>query len=90
MDSEELYSKLKSYFPRNLDLMRHLNVNACWKYIITEESTYDEHAKLSYFLFKKDKNTLEMTRKKPNIKPDLILYFTEKAISPYLSHPKSR
>ncbi|MCK4370559.1 MAG: hypothetical protein KAW03_05790, partial [Candidatus Lokiarchaeota archaeon] len=33
-----------------------------------------------YFLYKKDENLLEMTKINPGIKPDLILYFTEKAI----------
>ena len=80
MDSEELYAKLKTYFPNNLDLMRHLHVNACWEYVITENSTKEETPKLRYFLYKKDENNLEMTKEDPDIKPDLILYFTEKAI----------
>ncbi|MFX1587676.1 MAG: hypothetical protein ACFFC1_05950 [Promethearchaeota archaeon] len=80
MDSEELYEKLKTFFPNELDLMRHLNVNACWEYIITENTTYDTDIKLHYFLIKKNKNALEMTKEEPDIKPDLILYFTEKAI----------
>lgn len=80
MDSEELYKKLRSYFPHNLDLMRHLNVNACWEYYITENSLNEENPKLIYYLYKKDKKTLEMVKINPGIKPDLILYFTEKAI----------
>jgi len=80
MDSEELFNELKQYFPNNLDLMRHLHVNACWEYQITENSTNDKDIKLLYYLLKIDENTLEMTKKKPDIKPDLILYFTEKAI----------
>ena len=80
MDSEELFTELKQYFPNNLDLMRYLHVNACWEYQITENSTNDNDIKLLYYLLKKDENNLEMTKKKPDIKPDLILYFTEKAI----------
>ncbi len=80
MDSEELYTVLKKYFPNNLDLMRHLNVNACWEYIITQSSTQDEDIKLHYFLYKKDEKILDMVKIDPKIKPDLILYFTEKAI----------
>ena len=80
METENLYTKLKEFFPNQLDLMRHLSINACWEYLITEESTYDEHAKLHYYLFKKDANTLEITKENPGFKPDLILYFTEKAI----------
>ena len=42
MNSEELYSELMKYFPKNLDLMRHLNIHACWEYIITEKSTHEK------------------------------------------------
>ncbi len=80
MDSEDLYNKLKNYFPNTLNLMRHLSVNACWEYQIMENSTNDDNIKLNYFLHKKDPNSLEMTKEKPDLKPDLILYFTEKAI----------
>ena len=80
MDSEELYAELKKYFPNNLDLMRHLHINACWEYVITENSTNEDTTKLHYFLYKKDENNLEMTKEDPMIKPDLILYFTEEAI----------
>jgi hypothetical protein len=80
MNSEELYHKLKSYFPHNTDLMRHLSVNACWEYFITENSLDEEIPKLQYYLYKKNENQLEMVRYNPGIKPDLILYFTEKAI----------
>jgi hypothetical protein len=80
MDSEELYSELKKYFPNTLDLMRHLHVNACWEYQIFENSINNDNVKLLYYLYKKDENTLEITKKTPDIVPDLILYFTEKAI----------
>ena len=80
METEELFKKLRSYFPNNLDLMRHLNLQACWEYYITETSTNDEEFKLHYYLYKENEDKLEMTRVDPNIKPDLILYFTEKAI----------
>ncbi|MFX1594003.1 MAG: hypothetical protein ACFFB6_11745 [Promethearchaeota archaeon] len=80
MDAEELFNKLKTYFPNNSDLMRHLNIHACWEYFITEKSTNKEDFKLRFFLYKKKENHLEMTRNDPNIKPDLILYFTENAI----------
>ena len=62
MESKELYAELESYFPRNLDLMRHLHVDAWWEYIITENSTSEETPKLHYYLFKKDDNSLEMTQ----------------------------
>ena len=53
MDVEKLYKKLKAYIPNNLDLMKHLNIKACWEYCITENSTDDENLKLHYFLYKK-------------------------------------
>ncbi len=80
MEPEKLYTKLKEFFPNQLDLMRHLHVNACWEYRITEQSTDDANIKLNFFLFKKNEESLEMTKTKPEFKPDLILYFTEKAI----------
>ncbi len=80
METEELYTELKGFFPKQLDLMRHLQINACWEYIITEQSTDDTHIKLNFYLLKKNEKSLEMTKIKPEVKPDLILYFTEKAI----------
>lgn len=80
MEPEELYKKLKTYFPINLDLMRHLKTDACWEYYIAENSTDEENFKLHYFLYKKNEEKLKMTKINPNIKPDLILYFSEKAI----------
>ena len=83
MDSKELYQKLKNYFPNTPDLMRHLHIKACWEYFITENSIEDsaaENAKLHYFLYKVDEDKLVMTKEKPDIKPDLILYFTENGI----------
>ncbi len=80
MEPDKLYSKLKEFFPNQLDLMRHLHVNACWEYKITNKSTNDVNIKLNFFLYKKNKDSLEMTKDKPDLKPDLILYFTEMAI----------
>ena len=80
MESEKLYTKLKEFFPNQLDLMRHLHVNACWEYVISEQSTNDPNILLNFFLFKKNENSLRMIKNKPDIKPDLILYFTKKAI----------
>ena len=80
MEPDKLYTKLKGFFPNQLDLMRHLHVKACWEYVITEQSTDEANIKLNFFLFKKNEISLEMTKTKPDIKPDLILYFTEKAI----------
>ena len=80
MNSEELYKKLSLFFSQNIDLMRHLNVNACWEYFITENSTNTKNFKVHYFLCKKNEKKLEITKNKPDIQPDLILYFTETAI----------
>jgi len=80
MEPDKLFTKLKEFFPNQIDLMRHLHVNACWEYSITEQSTDDANIKLNFFLVKKNEKSLEMTKTKSDIKPDLILYFTEKAI----------
>ena len=80
MEPEEMYKKLKNYFPNTLDLMRHLKINACWEYFVAENSTNEVDFKLHYFLYKDQEKKLKLIRDNPNIKPDLILYFTEKAI----------
>jgi len=65
--------------------MRHLDVGACWEYIIFEDSIgdsleNDKSPKVRYFLYKEDPESLKMTIEKPQMDPDLILYFTEEAI----------
>jgi hypothetical protein len=80
MDPNELYDTLKTFFPKNLDLMRHLDTGACWEYVIKEDSIENENTKLKYYLYKESEDNLEMTRENPGIEPDLILYFTDKAI----------
>lgn len=80
MNPQDLISTLKSYFLNNPDLMRHLNVNSCWEYLIYEKSLKDDNVKLNYFLYKRDANNLEFTQENPGITPDLILYFTEESI----------
>ncbi|MFX0074744.1 MAG: hypothetical protein ACFE96_04845 [Candidatus Hermodarchaeota archaeon] len=80
MEPEKLYVKLKSYLPHQIDLMRHLHVNACWEYVITPHSTQEANISLNFYLYKTSETTLEMSKDKPEIKPDLVLYFTENAI----------
>jgi hypothetical protein len=73
------FSRIKGYFDENFDLMRHLEINACWEYIITE-NYLNEKAKYHFYLIKKTESSVEFTSIAPGLKPDLILYFTEKAI----------
>jgi hypothetical protein len=80
VNPETLYMELQSYFPIHADLMKFLDINACWEYCITNDDINDVTIKLHFFLQKKDENSLIMTRQDSNIKSDLILYFTEKAI----------
>ncbi len=67
MEPDKLYTKLKGFFPNQLDLMRYLHVKACWEYVITEQSTDEANIKLNFFLFKKNEISLEMTKTKPYI-----------------------
>ncbi|MBA7633716.1 hypothetical protein ES703_41287 [subsurface metagenome] len=60
MEPEELYKKLKTYFPNNSDLMRHLNVNACWEYYISQNSTNEKDFKIHYFLYKTVSKEVEL------------------------------
>ncbi|TXT60701.1 MAG: hypothetical protein BAJALOKI1v1_1230005 [Promethearchaeota archaeon] len=80
MKPDELYQKLEAFFPTKLDLMRHLEVGACWQYVISENSIDEGDVKLIYYLYKDTPESLKMSKEKPKIEPDLILYFTEKAI----------
>lgn len=80
MNPQELLSVLKSYFLDNPDLMRHLHEYACWEYYIYHNSLNDDNVKLQYFLLKIDDYHLEISQENLDIKPDLILYFTEQSI----------
>jgi len=80
MESDLLYKVLEEYFPNTLDLMRHLDIGACWEYYIFENSTTEKDPKLHYYLFKDAESSLTMTKENPKIEPDLILYFTKQAI----------
>jgi hypothetical protein len=80
MDPKDLFSILKIFYLNNPDLMRHLHSDACWEYVIYQNSLKEEKVLLHYFLYKKDDNNLEITQKDPDILPDLILYFTENSI----------
>jgi hypothetical protein len=80
METEHLYTILKNYFTNNPDLMRHLKINACWEYIITEHSINEENPKLHYYLLKKNEKVLVMTKENPGLAPDLTLFFTEDAV----------
>ena len=73
------FNKIKEFFNENYDLMRHLDVNACWEYVITEND-FNEQSKYHFFLIKKSESSLLFTSTFPEHGPDLILYFTEKAI----------
>ena len=77
--SSNSFTKIKGYFDANYDLMRHLDINACWEYIITENNL-NEQAKYHFFLIKVAESSVFYTMMDPELTPDLILYFTEKAI----------
>ncbi len=82
MLTNELYSYLQNYFPNNPELMTSLKPGATWEYIIRAPSLDDDESKtiLTFHLVKKTDNLLEMVQGNAITKPDLILYFTEKAI----------
>jgi hypothetical protein len=74
-----IFAKIKDYFDENYDLMRHLDINACWEYIITENDL-NQQAKCHFFLIKTAESNVLFTTSVPELQPDLTLYFTEKAI----------
>ncbi len=78
----ELFDCLKGYYPKTPELMDHLKPGAIWEYVIKSPTLDDEHSEtlLTFYLTKKEDESLEMNQGYAPIKPDLILYFTEKAI----------
>lgn len=73
------FAMIKEFFDGNHDLMRHLDINACWEYIITENDL-NQQARYHFFLIKTTESGVLFTTSVPELKPDLTLYFTEKAI----------
>lgn len=82
MNVTELYSFLQDYFPKNPELMNSLKPGATWEYVIKSPSLDGENSRvlLTFHLVKNSENSLEMVFGNAPAKPDLILYFTEKAI----------
>lgn len=80
--ASELYNYLQGYFPNNPDLMTSLKPGALWEYIIRAPNLDgdDSETVLTFHLTKKTEDSLEMVEGNAPTKPDLILYFTEKAI----------
>ncbi|MHA1132596.1 MAG: hypothetical protein ACTSQQ_17555 [Candidatus Helarchaeota archaeon] len=78
-----LFEYLKGYFPNNPDLMTSLKEGAIWEYVIKAPNLDDPDSKtiLTFYLVKNNDNTLEMIEGNAPTRPDLILYFTEKAIT---------
>ena len=77
--NSNIFAKIKDFFDKNYDLMRHLDINACWEYIVTENNL-NQQAKYHFFLIKTAESNVLFTTSVPELKPDLTLYFTEKAI----------
>ncbi|MBN2152568.1 MAG: hypothetical protein JW839_14035 [Candidatus Lokiarchaeota archaeon] len=80
MDAPALLDRLKQFFPATPDLMRHIAPGSCWHYLVYASSLDDPEPVLEYFLRKRADGTVEMFQEPPTEKPDLILYFTERAI----------
>lgn len=82
MIASKLYSYLEGYFPNNPDLMTSLKPGATWEYIIRAPNLDGDDCEtvLTFHLIKKTNDLLEMIQGTAPTKPDLILYFTEKAI----------
>ncbi|MHA1264985.1 MAG: hypothetical protein ACTSRS_07080 [Candidatus Helarchaeota archaeon] len=88
MDATQLYNSLVEYFPKNPDLMTALKPGAIWEYEIRAPTLEGEQSEvvLVFHLFKKEDGTIKMVRGTAPTKPDLILYFTEKAILNLISN----
>lgn len=82
MISTELFNFLEGYFPNNPELMTFLKPGALWEYVIRTPSLDGDASQtvLTFHLVKNTNEDLEMVEGPAPMKPDLILYFTEKAI----------
>ncbi|NVM53649.1 MAG: hypothetical protein HWN66_08090 [Candidatus Helarchaeota archaeon] len=82
MIASKLYNFLEGYFPNNPGLMNFLKPGAMWEYIIKSPNLDGEQSQtvLTFHLLKQSDDSLEMVEGPAPAKPDLILYFTEKAI----------
>jgi hypothetical protein len=82
MSTTEFFEFMKEYFPRNPELMTSLKPGAIWEYVIKAPKLDDQKSQtiLTFHLIKREDETLELHQGEAPRKPDLILYFTERAI----------
>ena len=82
MIATNLYKNLEGYFPNNPELMNYLEPGAIWEYVIKAPSLDGEESQtvLTFHLVKIFDEAIDMIEGPAPVKPDLILYFTEKAI----------
>ncbi len=78
--AEELIEKAKSFYPKHPDLMKHLEVGALWEYHI-RPFTLDSGDKVVFHLKKVSEKEVRFEEGPAKERPDLILYFTEKAMT---------
>ena len=83
----ELFECLKNYYPNNPELMKSLEPGSVWEYIIRTPKLDgdDTETVLTFHLIKIFDSDLDMVEGPSPDKPDLILYFTEKAILDLIS-----
>ncbi len=77
---EELVEKAKSFYPKHPALMKHLDIGALWEYRI-RPFTLDSSDKVVFHLIKLSENEIKFDEGPAKEKPDLILYFTENAMT---------
>jgi hypothetical protein len=77
--AEELVKKAKSFYPKQPDLMKHLETGALWEYRI-RPFTLDSSDKVVFNLRKLSDKEVRFEEGPAKDKPDLILYFTENAM----------
>jgi hypothetical protein len=80
MNAPALLGRLERFFPATPDLMRHIAPGACWHYIVYASSLDEPKTVLEFYLRKRPDGTIDMFTDAPAEKPDLLLYFTERAI----------
>nr|MDO8062401.1 hypothetical protein [Candidatus Freyrarchaeum guaymaensis] len=85
---DELLKKAMSFYPNHPDLMKHLKVGSIWEYRVFSP-TLDGEEILVFHLMKMGNSELALKEGGAPEKPDLILYFTVKAMLQLIENSKN-
>jgi hypothetical protein len=84
MSPRGLLKIIEEYYPSRLDLMMDLSVGAIWEYHIKSPTLEDDEIRI-FHLKKVSEERLELGMGIAPETPDLILYFTDQAVTELIS-----